>query len=74
MFWEQITNWIKSKGGFAHLVAVVYLTAVAAYAAVPAFASLLNHVYSAMPSWLHEIVLAAVGVIAWYKNTEGKNA
>jgi hypothetical protein len=71
MLWKYIQDWIASKGGFAHVVAVLFLGAVSAYASVPAFASLINHIYAAMPAWAHELLLAVLGVVAWYKNTQG---
>lgn len=70
--WSSIQKWFQSKGGASHVIAAGYLSAVAAYAAVPAFATLVNNAYNATPSWFHQIALAAVGVIAWYKNTNAK--
>jgi hypothetical protein len=67
--WIGIVAWFKSKGGFAHVTAAVYAMAVLAYAQVPAFQNLCNTVYGDMPSWLHEWLLAAVGIAAWYKTT-----
>lgn len=72
--WSAIQAWFESKGGAAHVVVVLYLGAVAAYAAVPAFADLLNVVYGMLPVWAHEVLLAAIGVIAWYKNTQAAQA
>ena len=65
-----IQNWINSKGGWSHVVAASYLGAVAAYAAVPAFATLINNIYGATPSWFHQVALAGVGVIAWYRDNQ----
>ena len=67
--YAAIDNWFKAHGGFSHVVAAVYFGAVAAYAAVPAFQNVCNSLYGSTPSWLHELILAAVGLIAWYKNT-----
>lgn len=72
---EKFTAWLASKGGFAHVVAVVYAGAVLAYAAVPAFQQLCNSVYADFPAWAHEVLLAVFGLIAWYKTNApaGKN-
>ena len=67
--WDAIQKWFVSKGGVSHVIAVLYLGVVAAYAAVPAFSALLNSIYALMPAWAHEVLLAAIGVIAWYKQT-----
>ena len=67
---SAIQNWFKSKGGFSHVVAALFVGAVAAYAAVPAFSSLVNSIYSAMPSWLHEVSAAVIALALWYKNTQ----
>lgn len=64
--WQKIVAWFTEQGGFAHGVAVIYLALVTLYASVPAFASLINSLYSHTPSWAHQLVAALVGVIAWY--------
>ncbi len=64
-----LQKWLAAQGGLAHLVASGYLISIAAYAAVPAFAHLVNTVYSQFPQWAHEFVLALLGVIAWYTKT-----
>jgi len=63
-----IKAWIAAKGGFAHVVAATYLTTIALYAGVPAFAHLLNSIYAVLPASLHELLLALFGVVAWYTN------
>ena len=67
--WNAIVVWCKSKGGWAHVVAVVFVTAVGAYAGVPAFKQLVDGVYGTTPSWAHQVILAALGLYAWYKRT-----
>jgi hypothetical protein len=71
-FVAKITAWLASKGGFSHVVAAAYLAAVTLYASVPAFANLLNTIYGLVPAWGHELLLAVLGVAAWYRN--GKTA
>lgn len=66
--WNSIVAWFNSKGGLIHVIALVYAGAIAAYAAVPAFHTLIQTWNAALPGWLEQIVLAAIGVIALYKN------
>ena len=66
---QQILAWVASKGGWSHAVVILYCSVIALYAAVPAFAALCNTVYVAIPAWGHQILLAALGVAAFYKNT-----
>ncbi len=66
--WQSILAWVATKGGWAHAVANEIAAAVAAYAAVPAFANLVNNVYTVTPGWFHEIALAAVGIWMVYFN------
>jgi hypothetical protein len=70
VLWNKFESWIASKGGFAHLVAAIYLGAIGAYAAVPAFEQLVDNVYGVMPHWLKLVALAVVGCIAWYRNNQ----
>ena len=63
-----IQKWLAAKGGFAHVVAAAYLFTIAAYAGVPNFAHALNLVYAQLPAWVHEFILAVLGVVAWYTN------
>lgn len=67
--WQAIVDWFKSKGGFAHVVALFFASAIAAYGMVPAFAQLVNNIYSTMPEWSHQLILAFLGLYAWYKQT-----
>lgn len=66
---KTIQGWISSRGGWAHALAAAWAAAVAAYAAVPAFYTLVNNVYAATPSWLHELLAAVVGLVAFYTST-----
>lgn len=68
--WNRFTAWVQSKGGFAHVAAIIWLTAVGAYSQVPAFHQLVVNVNNALPGWLEQLVLAIVGLIVWYKNTQ----
>lgn len=69
-----LEKWFNSKGGFAHVVAATILMLVAAYDEVPPFANLLNSIYAATPKRAHEVILAIVGLILWYKNVQSKGA
>jgi hypothetical protein len=64
--WNKIQAWFVAQGGLIHGLVVIYLTLVGLYATVPAFASLLNSLYASTPSFIHEVVLAALGVLAFY--------
>lgn len=72
--WKNFQAWLESKGGFAHVAAGVWVGLVAAYAAVPDFTNLINTAYGATPSWLHQTLAALLGLYAWYKNTQSKQA
>jgi hypothetical protein len=72
--WKNFQAWLESKGGSAHVAAGVWVGLVAAYAAVPPFTSLVNTVYGATPSWLHQTLAAITGLIAWYKDTQSRTA
>ena len=67
--WNKFQAWLASKGGFSHLMVVIFLTCMGLYSAVPAFANLLNSVYATLPTWAHEVILAVIGVAAFYKTT-----
>lgn len=51
-----------------HTVAAVFASLVLAYSAVPAFHDLVLHVYNAIPGKVQEVILAALGLYAWYRN------
>ncbi len=72
--WNAIVNWLKAQGGVAHVLALSIAGAVAAYAAVPAFATLVNDLYATTPAWFHEIALAAIGIYLTYFSPTAKKA
>ena len=70
--WNAIVNWVTSKGGWAHAIVIAIAAVVGAYAAVPAFATLVNNLYAMTPSWFHMVALAAVGIFMTYFNPTAK--
>ncbi len=62
----QLQAWINSKGGFSHVIAVLFAGGIAAYAGVPAFHDLALKVYNALPSTVEESIIAVIGLYAWY--------
>ena len=66
---NRFASFVASKGGFSHVVAVVFAGAVLGYAQVPAFHALVLQVYAALPAWLEQWVLAGVGLYAWYRTS-----
>ena len=67
---NRVASFVASKGGFSHVVAVVFAGAVLAYAQVPAFHALVLQVYAALPAWLEQWILAGVGLYAWYRTSD----
>lgn len=67
--WNSIVAWFKSKGGFAHVLAVVFVFLMAAYAAVPEFHVLVLQVHALLPGWVQELVTTGLALWAWYKTT-----
>jgi hypothetical protein len=63
----NIQAWFVSKGGVTHVMAVLFVGTVGAFGAVPDFHHLCLKLYHALPGWAEEIVLAAVGIYAWYR-------
>lgn len=65
--------WLKSFWAAhkitTHSLAIGFATLVTLYAAVPAFANLVNQVYAVTPAWFHDVVVAALGVYAFYHGT-----
>ena len=49
-----------------HTLAAAVATLVTLYAAVPAFQSLVDQGYAATPAWFHKVILAVVGIYAFY--------
>jgi hypothetical protein len=68
MLWNTIVEWFKSKGGVAHVLALVWLFLVAAYAAVPSFHALVIAIKNALPGPVDDALVALVALIAFYKN------
>jgi len=68
--WDKIVAWFNSKGGFSHVVATVFTLAVLAYGSVPAFQQLCMTVYNLMPGWAHQVLLAVLGLVMWYRNNQ----
>lgn len=66
---EKIKAWATEKGGWAHIIAVVYAGAILAYGTVPSFHALVMDVWAHFPKWGSELTLAILGLIAWYKTT-----
>jgi hypothetical protein len=66
---SRIAAWFASKGGFAHACAALFAAGVGAYYAVPPFRALLDDTYNNTPVWVHTLVLAGLGLYAWYKRT-----
>ena len=67
--WKAISSWFARQGGFAHVVAGVWSSAILAYAAVPPFHQFIIDVWAKTPPGLREGGLAAAGLIAWYTST-----
>lgn len=66
---KKLSAWFASKGGVYHVIAGLFGFAVLAYAQHGAFTDLVNQIYALLPSWAHEAILAAAGLVALYKNT-----
>jgi len=62
----NIQAWFASRGGFSHVMAGLFLMAVGAFGAVPAFHTLCMNVYQMLPAWVEEILVSAAGIYAWY--------
>lgn len=65
--WTGIAAWFKAKGGFAHVMAGLFLAAMAAYAEVPQFHALVLQIHAALPGWLQEDLEIGLALYAWYK-------
>lgn len=55
---------------YSHAVAAVFASLILAYAEVPAFHTLVLTAYNDVPAGVQQILLAAVGLYAWYRNGE----
>lgn len=69
VIWNKIAAWFASKGGFAHVCAALFLLGYGAYFQVPAWRDLCDGVYNNTPVWVHAVILAGLGLYAWYKRT-----
>lgn len=67
---DRFLAWVKSKGGFAHVIAGAYLGLVALYATVPAFHSLVISINAAVPPIVEQAFAAAIGIAALYTNPQ----
>jgi hypothetical protein len=63
---QQVTSWVRSKGGWAHLAVSIYLTVVLLYNSVPAFHELISKLWSTVSPDIQGVVMAVVGVVAFY--------
>ena len=64
---STIRNWIKSKGGAAHLVALSWAFLVAAYAMNSQFHAFVAGVEAALPGWAEDGLTLVVSLWAFYK-------
>lgn len=69
---QKIKAWFQSKGGYAHVIAAIWGGSVLAYAAVPAFHSLIITVWGVTPSALRDVLAAGIGLYTWYSNNQKK--
>ncbi len=61
-----ISAWFRRQGGFTHVVAGLYASGVAAYAAVPPFHRFIITIWAITPPFVRELALTATGLVAWY--------
>ena len=72
IIFENIQAWFLSKGGFTHVMALLFTGAMAAFAAVPQFHQLVMTVYQALPSWVEELAGTAIALYAWYHTSHSQ--
>lgn len=72
-FFQGISAWFASKGGFAHVAAAVFASLMLAYAAVPQFHALVLSINAALPSWLEELTTTVIALAVWYKNNQSNS-
>ena len=70
--WKAISAWFESKGGFAHVAAGVWSSAILAYATVPPFHQFVIDVWAKTPPGVREAGLAVVGLVAWCTNNKNE--
>lgn len=66
---NRIVKWFNSQGGYAHVVAVVFSSAILAYSQVPPFHQFVIDVWAKTPPGVREFGLAAIGLYSWYSST-----
>jgi hypothetical protein len=71
---NAMKKWLTNNTVTAHSIAAVFAVLVLLYAQVPAFTNLCNSLYTQSPTWLHEWILAVIGVLAWYAKTHKETA
>lgn len=69
-FINGISDWFKSKGGFAHVAVAAYAVLQGAYFAVPPFHQLVTTAFQQTSPLVHDLILSAIGIAAWYKQTK----
>ena len=69
--WDRIAKWLASKGGFAHVAAVIFASLMMAYTAVPEFHAWILGINAVLPGWLESTVVMLVALYAWYRNNGG---
>jgi hypothetical protein len=67
--WNSIVGWVKSKNLSTHTFAIIFGVLVAAYPAVPAYKAFVNQIASKLPTIVDTGIVAAVGLIAFYKTS-----
>jgi hypothetical protein len=72
--WDAIVTWWKSHTITTHSLMIAVATLTTLYTAVPAFKTLVDNVYAAMPGNLHTIIAAAIGIIGYYSLANRKKS
>lgn len=65
-----VRQWLASKGGFAHVAAVSIAGLFTLYYSVPPFQHVVQTAYLDTPPWAHNVIEAALGIYAFYKNPQ----
>lgn len=75
--WQAVTNWFKSKGGVAHVIAGVWAFLVAAYAMNTQFHDFVIYVHQTLPAWVQQAATLGLSLWGfyktWNKTKEGTN-
>jgi hypothetical protein len=72
--WQSIQEWFKNKGGFTHVMGAVFTSLMMAYVAVPSFHQYVLYLHSRIPGSVQDGLTAALGLYAWYRNSQKKPA